>query len=52
MGCHTSKSTKVVGESQKPGEQPKGEEPNLEAGAEAADGKDISLKDGGPAPKS
>ncbi|XP_048960460.1 CHD9 neighbor protein [Canis lupus baileyi] len=52
MGCHTSKSTKVVGESHKPGEQPEGEEPNLEAGAEAADGKDISSKDGGPALKS
>ncbi|XP_045746280.1 CHD9 neighbor protein [Mirounga angustirostris] len=52
MGCLTSKSTKVVGESQKPGEQPRGEEPNLEAGAEAADGQDTSLKDGSPAPKS
>ncbi|XP_045662888.1 uncharacterized protein LOC123798479 [Ursus americanus] len=52
MGCHASKSTKVVGESQEPGEQPEGEEPNLEAGAEAADGKDVSSKHGGPEPKS
>lgn len=52
MGCHTSKSTKVVGASQKPGGQPAGEEPDPEAGTEAASGKDTSVKDGGPAPKS
>ncbi|XP_070356710.1 CHD9 neighbor protein [Equus asinus] len=52
MGCHSSKSTKVVGESQEPGEQPAGEEPNLEAGTEAADGKDASLQDGAPERKS
>ncbi|XP_068407438.1 CHD9 neighbor protein-like [Eschrichtius robustus] len=48
MECHSSKSTKVAGESQKPAEQPEGEEPNLGAGTEAADGKDASLKDGAP----
>ncbi|XP_055002256.1 CHD9 neighbor protein [Sorex araneus] len=53
MGCHASKSTQVVGESQKPGEQPEGEEPNLEAVTKIADGKDgASLKDGAPEPKS
>ncbi|XP_058383784.1 CHD9 neighbor protein [Diceros bicornis minor] len=52
MGCHSSKSTQVAGESQKPGEQPAGEEPDLEAGTEAADGKDASLQDGVPEPKS
>uniref|UniRef100_A0A8W4FNA7 CHD9 neighbor n=2 Tax=Sus scrofa TaxID=9823 RepID=A0A8W4FNA7_PIG len=52
MGCHSSKSTKVAGESQKPAEEPEGEEPNLEAGPEAADGKDASLKNGAPERKS
>ncbi|XP_053599494.1 uncharacterized protein CHD9NB [Phacochoerus africanus] len=52
MGCHSSKSTKVAGESQKPAEEPEGEEPNLEVGPEAADGKDASLKNGAPERKS
>ncbi|XP_076989750.1 CHD9 neighbor protein [Tamandua tetradactyla] len=52
MGCHSSKTTKVVGESQKPREQPAGEGPNLESATEATDGKDSSLKDGTPEPKS
>ncbi|XP_062965988.1 CHD9 neighbor protein [Cynocephalus volans] len=52
MGCHASKGTEVVYESQKLGEQPKGEEPHLETVTEAADGKDISLEDGTPEPKS
>ncbi|XP_072824927.1 CHD9 neighbor protein [Vicugna pacos] len=51
MGCHSSKSIKVAGESQKSGGQPEGEEPNLEAGTEAADGKDASWKDGTPEQK-
>nr|CAI9696985.1 unnamed protein product [Rangifer tarandus platyrhynchus] len=51
MGCHSSKSTEVAGESQKPAEQPEGEEPNLGAGPEAADGRDTSLKDGAPEQK-
>ncbi|KAL2762457.1 uncharacterized protein WCI35_030806 [Daubentonia madagascariensis] len=53
MGCHSSKSTKVVDESQKAGEQLEGEEPTLETCTEAAAGKDdISLKDGSPEPES
>lgn len=52
MGCHSSKTTKVVVEPQTAGEQPEGEEPNLEAGAEAADGRDTPLKDGVPEPQS
>lgn len=53
MGCHSSKTTQVEGESQKPGEQqPSGEEPNLEAGTVAADGKDASMKEGAPEPQS
>ena len=32
-------------------EQPEGEEPNLGAGPEAADGRDTSLKDGAPEQK-
>lgn len=52
MGCHSSKSTKVEGEPQKPGEQPSGEEPDLEAGTAVADGKDTSRKEGAPEPQS
>lgn len=49
MGCHASKSTQVVGESEKPGEQSEEEEPNLEAVTKVADGQDTtSLKDGAP----
>lgn len=42
MGCHSSKSTEVAGESQKPAEQP--EERGAKSGAdpEAADGRDTS----------
>ncbi|XP_069353849.1 CHD9 neighbor protein [Eulemur rufifrons] len=46
MGCHSSKSTKVADESQKPGEEQEGEERNLEACTEAAASEDVSLKDG------
>ncbi|XP_048211573.1 uncharacterized protein LOC125358464 [Perognathus longimembris pacificus] len=52
MGCHSSKSTEVVEEYQKPGDQPEGEEPKPEAGIEAADHKDASLKEGAPEQKS
>lgn len=53
MGCNASKSTQVVGESEKPGERLEEEEPNLEAVTKVADGQDtISLKDGAPEPKS
>lgn len=52
MGCHSSKGTEVAPEPQKPGEQSEGEEPRLEAGAEAADAKGASLKDGHPELKS
>lgn len=52
MGCHSSKSTKVEGEPQKPGERPSGEEPDLEAGTAVADGKDTSPKEGAPEPQS
>uniref|UniRef100_A0A8C3VRU8 CHD9 neighbor n=1 Tax=Catagonus wagneri TaxID=51154 RepID=A0A8C3VRU8_9CETA len=48
MGCHSSKSTKVAGESQKPAEEPEGEEPDLGAGPEAADGKDAPSQNGAP----
>nr|KAF6285137.1 hypothetical protein mMyoMyo1_000118 [Myotis myotis] len=52
MGCHASKTTQVAGEPQTPGEQPSGEEPGLEAGPEAVDGKGTPLKDGAPEPQS
>lgn len=52
MGCHSSKSTKVVGETQKPKDQTSAEEPDLEAATEVADGKDASVKDGSPEPRS
>lgn len=46
MGCHSSKGTAVVEASQKPGDHPKGAEPTVEPGTEAADGKDTSMKEG------
>ncbi|XP_057348742.1 CHD9 neighbor protein [Manis pentadactyla] len=52
MGCHSSKNTTVAGEAQEPGEHPAGEKPDLEACPEAADGKDVSLKEGAPEQKS
>lgn len=52
MGCHASKTTQVVGEAQTPGGEPSGEEPRLEAGPEAVDGKDTPLEGGAPEPQS
>nr|KAF6405976.1 hypothetical protein HJG59_000117 [Molossus molossus] len=52
MGCHSSKTTKVVVEPQAAGEQPQGEAPDLEASAEAADGKVTPLTAGVPEPQS
>ena len=46
MGCHPSKGSEVVEESQKPGDHPEGGEPKVEPGAEAVDGKDTSVKEG------
>lgn len=36
----------MASESQEPGEHPEGEESNLKASSEAADGKDASVEDG------
>ncbi|KAL4835809.1 hypothetical protein H8958_005796 [Nasalis larvatus] len=52
MGCHSSKSTTVAAESQKPGEEHEGGEPGLETSTQAADCKDAPLKDATPEPKS
>ncbi|XP_063468769.1 CHD9 neighbor protein [Symphalangus syndactylus] len=52
MGCHSSKSTTVAAESQKPEEERKGGEPGVETGTQAADYKDAPLKDATPEPKS
>lgn len=45
MGCHSSKGSIVI-ESQKPGDHPEGGEPKVEPGAEAADDRDTSVKEG------
>ncbi|XP_075393673.1 CHD9 neighbor protein [Tenrec ecaudatus] len=52
MGCRSSKSTQVVGESKKPSEDPVGKGPDQETGTEAADGKDTPRKEDAPEPKS
>jgi|UniRef100_A0A8C0ZL03 hypothetical protein len=46
MGCHSSKGTEVSEESQKPGDQPEGEEPKPEPGTEAVNGKDTPQEEG------
>ncbi|XP_054310193.1 CHD9 neighbor protein [Pongo pygmaeus] len=52
MGCHSSKSTTVAAESQKPEEERERGEPGLETSTQAADCKDAPLKDATPEPKS
>lgn len=52
MGCHSSKGTEVVEESQKPGDRPDGGESKVEPGTEVADDKDASVKEGIPELKS
>lgn len=52
MGCHSSKVSEVVVESQKPGGHPEGGEPKVEPGTEAADATNTSMKQGAPTLKS
>uniref|UniRef100_A0A8C8UEL9 Predicted gene, 19935 n=1 Tax=Peromyscus maniculatus bairdii TaxID=230844 RepID=A0A8C8UEL9_PERMB len=52
MGCHSSKVSEVVVESQKPGGHPEGGEPKVDPGTEAADATDTSMKQGAPELKS
>ncbi|XP_076771704.1 CHD9 neighbor protein [Arvicanthis niloticus] len=48
MGCHSSKGTEVIEESQKPGDHLDGGEPKVEPGTEAVDYKDTSMEEGTP----
>lgn len=52
MGCHSSKGTEVIEDSQKPGDLADGGEPKVEPGTEAVDDKDTSMKEGTPELKS
>lgn len=52
MGCHSSKVTEVVEETQKPGDLADRGEPKVEPGSEAVDDKDASMKGETPELKS